>query len=66
MSRRKAKEFIDVIHKAPGKRGKQEYRRFESLDDAWRYVERQTGRTHGAPSRVNELDGYVFRYKGSR
>jgi hypothetical protein len=63
MSRGKPKQMVDVIHNAPGKKGKQEYRSFESIDEAFRFVEQQTNRTHGKPSRVS--GGYMFRYRGT-
>lgn len=41
---RKNKESIKVIHRAPGKKGKLEYRRFESLEKAAAYLERNRER----------------------
>lgn len=54
---------IRVIHNAPGKKGKQEYREFNTPEEAWAYLERNEDRTHGAVGRANDVQ---FKYPGRR
>ena len=44
---------VRVTHKAPGKRGKQETRHFDSVDEALAYIERnKLPREHGKNGRI--------------
>jgi hypothetical protein len=47
------KNAVRVTHKAPGKRGKQETRHFDTAAEALAYVERNTApREHGKKGRI--------------
>lgn len=43
----KRRDCITVINNAPGKRGKLEYRKFKTLDEAAAYFERNADRLAG-------------------
>jgi hypothetical protein len=50
---KQTKNAIRVTHKAPGKRGKQETRRFDNAAEALAYIERNTApREHGKKGRI--------------
>jgi len=59
MSMKAKRNLIRVIHKAPGKKGKQEYREFDTFEEAWAYIERNEGRCHMAKGR---FDAASFKY----
>lgn len=55
MKRKPISNRIRVIHNAPGKQGKQEYREFDTIEKAMAYIERNAGRCHLAPGNIHEL-----------
>ena len=54
----KAKRSIRVIHNAPGKKGKQEYREFRTPEEAMAYMERNGADKH----RLASVKEFGFRY----
>lgn len=62
MSRGREKQKVRVVHNAPGKKGKQEYREFDSVEEAMAYCARNDIRTHGAAGRYDGKKGAQFRY----
>ena len=55
-----SREVVVVIHRAPGKRGKQEFREFATYEEAMAYVDRNTVRREH--DRLPRLDAKDFRF----